>query len=48
MEVDPAKAPARSNYQGKIYYFCSEECKTQFDKEPKTFARTDAPAPQAR
>jgi len=27
-----------SNYQGKTYYFCSEDCKTKFDKQPTQFA----------
>ncbi len=37
MEVDQDKAKAMgltSEYQGKIYYFCSMECKEQFDKDP--------------
>ncbi len=38
MEVYPSEArPARltSVLEGKTYYFCSEACKTQFEKEPR-------------
>ena len=31
--VDPEKAiPLR--WEGKTYYFCSEKCKAQFEKDP--------------
>jgi YHS domain-containing protein len=38
MNVDEASAPARSEYQGRTYYFCSESCKDEFDKDPQSFA----------
>jgi len=39
MEVDEAEAAvARSEYQGQTYYFCSESCKAEFDKDPASFA----------
>jgi len=38
MEVDEAQAAARSEYQGQTYYFCSESCKAEFDKDPASFA----------
>ena len=34
MQVDPAKAAATSQYQGKTYYFCAQVCKTKFDANP--------------
>ncbi|MCL4416102.1 MAG: YHS domain-containing protein [Actinobacteria bacterium] len=37
MDVDINKAPARSEYQGRIYYFCAPGCKTQFDKDPAKY-----------
>ena len=37
MEVDPAKAAATYEYQGKIYYFCAPGCKTAFEKEPEKY-----------
>ena len=37
MHVDPHNAPAQSNYDGKTYYFCSEECKRTFDATPEQY-----------
>ncbi len=37
MSVDPAKAAATSEYQGKTYYFCAPGCKKTFDKDPEKF-----------
>ena len=34
MEVDPATAEWKSEYQGQMYYFCAPGCKTSFDKDP--------------
>jgi membrane fusion protein, copper/silver efflux system len=45
MEVEEAKARATgktSVFQGKTYYFCNEDCKEQFDKQPPQFlSRTE-------
>jgi len=41
MEVDEERANAagrRAEYKGKVYYFCSDECKKAFDKEPAKYA----------
>ena len=41
MEVDQSKAKARgrtAEYQGQVYYFCSDDCKKKFDKEPARYA----------
>jgi YHS domain-containing protein len=27
----------QSTYEGKIYYFCSQRCKTDFDKNPSKY-----------
>jgi len=35
MEVNPAKTAGRSEYKGKTYYFCSDYCKREFDKNPE-------------
>jgi YHS domain-containing protein len=47
MEVDPKSAAAMSEYQGKLYYFCSRGCKASFDKHPERYLETlaldDAP-----
>jgi P-type Cu+ transporter len=37
MTVDPAKAAAKQEYQGNIYYFCSQRCAEKFAKEPHRF-----------
>ncbi len=37
MQVDPKTAAARSEYQGKTYYFCAQGCKAKFDKEPQKY-----------
>jgi Cu+-exporting ATPase len=37
MEVAPAEAAAESNYKGRIYYFCSETCKEDFDQDPEEY-----------
>jgi len=39
MQVDPAKAAAKSEFQGKTYYFCSAACKAKFDANPSQYAR---------
>ncbi len=42
MEVDRGKATTAgrtSAYRGKTYYFCSDQCKRQFDANPGTLAR---------
>jgi Cu+-exporting ATPase len=39
MDVDPAKAPATSEYNGKTYYFCAKACKNKFDAEPQKYAK---------
>jgi len=37
MDVDMNTAPAKSEYKGKMYYFCAPGCKTQFDKDPERY-----------
>jgi Cu+-exporting ATPase len=39
MQVDPAKAAAKSEYNGKTYYFCSASCKSKFDANPQQYAK---------
>jgi Cu+-exporting ATPase len=34
MEVDPEKAAGTSTYRGVSYYFCSLDCKKEFDANP--------------
>jgi Cu+-exporting ATPase len=37
MEVTYETAQARSEYEGQTYYFCSLDCKEQFDKNPEQY-----------
>jgi multidrug efflux pump subunit AcrA (membrane-fusion protein)/YHS domain-containing protein len=40
MDVDEKKAAAgrKSEYNGTTYYFCSDDCKQKFDKDPAKYA----------
>jgi Cu+-exporting ATPase len=37
MEVNPASAEAQSEWGGQSFYFCSQECKERFDREPERY-----------
>lgn len=37
MEVNPASAEAQSTYEGQTFYFCSDECKREFDANPQMY-----------
>jgi len=39
MDVDEKNAKIKTTYGGKTYYFCSESCKKQFEKDPKKFIK---------
>ena len=39
MEVDRESAAAQSDYQGRTYYFCSQACKEEFDRNPGQYVR---------
>lgn len=38
MEVDEDRAEFKSEYGSKTYYFCSEECKNEFESRPEQYA----------
>ncbi len=42
MEIDEKKAPLRSDYQGRTYYFCAPGCKAEFDRNPERFLGREA------
>jgi RND family efflux transporter MFP subunit len=47
MDVDEGKATTAgkmSDYGGRKYYFCSEGCKQQFDKDPGHFLKKPSPS----
>lgn len=37
MDVDPKTATIKSEYQGVTYFFCSQGCKKDFDKDPQKY-----------
>lgn len=37
MQVSEASAPAKTEYQGKTYFFCSQACKAVFERDPTKF-----------
>ena len=39
MKIDPKKAAAKSVYAGKAYYFCTEEDKAKFEKDPEKYLK---------
>jgi len=38
MNLEQTKAAAKENYDGKEYYFCSDNCHKKFVAEPKKYA----------
>src|SRR6266498_1345242 len=42
MEVDPQSAFAKREHMGQTFYFCSQSCVDQFDKDPNRFMMTSA------
>ena len=39
MQVDERTAAGKSEFRGQAYYFCSEHCKQQFDRDPARFVQ---------
>ncbi|MBI5678600.1 MAG: YHS domain-containing protein, partial [Planctomycetes bacterium] len=37
MEVSDIKKASSEEYNGKVYYFCSEHCKKTFKKDPSSY-----------
>ena len=37
MTVDPAKAPAKTTYQGTTYFFCCPHCLKKFEANPQSY-----------
>ena len=44
MNLKPGEAAGTTDYQGRTYYFCSEECKEEFDSNPQRYATQTAGA----
>lgn len=37
MNVEESKAAPTAKYEGKSYYFCSENCKARFEEKPTEY-----------
>jgi Cu+-exporting ATPase len=46
MTVNPQNAAASIQYQGQTYYFCSQLCKTMFEREPEKYVKGDQTKPK--
>ena len=44
MDVAPQGSADKSEYKGKIYYFCCSGCKKTFDKQPEKYLSQAASA----
>ncbi len=38
MKVEEGDAPAKAEYQGQGYFFCSSDCKEEFEANPGDYA----------
>ncbi len=38
-QVEPIRAAGESMFQQQTYYFCSQDCKGKFDREPLKYAQ---------
>ena len=38
MTISPDDAVGHADYKGQTYYFCSANCKRQFDQDPQRYA----------
>ncbi|RLE51863.1 MAG: YHS domain-containing protein [Candidatus Methanomethylicota archaeon] len=43
MEVNEETAKLKACYEGKTYYFCSEECAKAFKENPLKYTSSDDP-----
>jgi len=39
MKVDEKNPPAKATYAGTTYYFCSDECKNEFNANPEKYTQ---------
>lgn len=45
MEIEEAQAPATTEFEGRLYYFCSESCRDEFEASPQLYALDAGAAP---
>jgi YHS domain-containing protein len=42
MEVNESNALAETVYEGRTYYFCSPDCKDEFEEDPEEYISSAA------
>gem|GEM_PF-1283461 len=42
MEIDERKPEFQTQFAGRKYFFCSEECRKEFENQPEEFVETAA------
>jgi YHS domain-containing protein len=42
MKVDEKRSESNTQFAGKKYFFCSENCKNEFEADPDEFVKTAA------
>ena len=42
MQIEERQASATAEHKGQTFYFCSQDCKTKFDRDPQRYARQTA------
>lgn len=47
MEIEEAQAPATTEFEGRVYYFCSESCRDEFEANPQLYALDIGTSPVA-
>jgi Cu+-exporting ATPase len=41
-KVEQSTAPAKAEFEGVTYYFCSAECAGEFEDDPEAYAESGA------
>lgn len=41
MDVEIARAAASADYEGRTYYFCSLQCKDDFERQPEIYVERE-------
>jgi YHS domain-containing protein len=44
MVISEEEAKATTTYRGRMYYFCCNHCKKQFEENPKRYSRLEIDA----
>ena len=46
MTIDSETAAAQSQFEGRTFYFCAAQCKSQFDADPGRYAGARSTKPE--